>query len=304
MNNVIVTAYFDIGRKDFVAIPRTNNQYIDYFKFWARIRNEMIIYTQPEFADTIFSIRKEYGLEKKTKIISVENIYDIDRDLYERMKIASSNDYFLGSRILPNATSNNAEYSYLMLLKSYFMEEASKLCPANSFISWVDFGFNHLTGIHKRSEDFDFEWLPSVPESKITVFSLKEYDDKPIFEIVRTLEDYMIGTVIICPNEYCKILRKKYWDAMSVLLKVGLIDDDQLILLMAYISDKSIFNYVICDWNEQFIKTTDINFSINKKKTPSWFRTIVIRYHKFKKYRKVLKRSNRINKIRIRSLYK
>ena len=304
MNNIIVTAYFDIGRKDFVAIPRTNNQYFEYFKFWARIKNEMIVFTQPEFKETIYNIRKKYNLEAKTQIVTIDNIYDIDRQLFNRMKIVAGNKYFLEARLLPNATSNTPEYSYLMLLKSYFMEKASKMCPKDSIISWVDFGFNHSTGIHKKSEDFDFLWEPNVSNSKITVFSLKEYDKKPIFEIVRTLEDYMIGTVIICPKDCCQTLKELYWGAMNSLLDVGMIDDDQLILLMSFLKNEPLFDVIICNWNEQFIKTTDRNFQLNHKKTASAFRRLIIRYHRHKKCRKLLRRSNGINTKRIKALYK
>ena len=35
----IVTAYFDIGRGNWNNSERGNNKYINYFKFWARIKN-------------------------------------------------------------------------------------------------------------------------------------------------------------------------------------------------------------------------------------------------------------------------
>lgn len=34
----IVTAYFDIGRNKWKGFERGNNKYINYFKFWARIK--------------------------------------------------------------------------------------------------------------------------------------------------------------------------------------------------------------------------------------------------------------------------
>ena len=57
----LITAYFDIGRGEFDGnYARGNNKYIDYFKFWARMKNDVIIYTQPEFKDEILEIREGY----------------------------------------------------------------------------------------------------------------------------------------------------------------------------------------------------------------------------------------------------
>ena len=54
----LITAYFDIGRGEFDGnYARGNNKYIDYFKFWARMKNDVIIYKQAEFKDVSFDIR-------------------------------------------------------------------------------------------------------------------------------------------------------------------------------------------------------------------------------------------------------
>ncbi|CBL05387.1 Bacterial protein of unknown function (HtrL_YibB) [Megamonas hypermegale ART12/1] len=63
----IVTAYFDINRKNWKGFERSNNDYINYFKFWARIKNNLIVYTSKEFVEDILNIRKNFGLEKIRK---------------------------------------------------------------------------------------------------------------------------------------------------------------------------------------------------------------------------------------------
>ena len=51
--NTLVSAFFSIGRENFKEIPRTNNQYIEYFKRWARIKNDLIFFCEdPNLANT------------------------------------------------------------------------------------------------------------------------------------------------------------------------------------------------------------------------------------------------------------
>ena len=72
----LVTAFFDIGREGFVSIPRSNEKYFNYFRFWSRIKNNLIVYTDSESRDKVLQIRKEFNLEDKTKVIVIDDIYD------------------------------------------------------------------------------------------------------------------------------------------------------------------------------------------------------------------------------------
>lgn len=40
----IVTAYFNIGREKWKGYERGDNKYINYFDFWAKIKNNIIVY--------------------------------------------------------------------------------------------------------------------------------------------------------------------------------------------------------------------------------------------------------------------
>ena len=46
----LVTAFFDIGRSSFPIYARSNDRFFDYFYFWARIQNDLIVYCAPEDA--------------------------------------------------------------------------------------------------------------------------------------------------------------------------------------------------------------------------------------------------------------
>ena len=82
----LVTAYFDINRKNWTGFERDSNKYINYFNFWAKIKNKLIIYTQPQFAEKLYNIRKSFNLEKQTQIITIDNPIDYNKDLYQKIK--------------------------------------------------------------------------------------------------------------------------------------------------------------------------------------------------------------------------
>ena len=45
MEITIISAFFDINRKDWYGFNRSRTEYLQYFKFWARIKNKLVIFT-------------------------------------------------------------------------------------------------------------------------------------------------------------------------------------------------------------------------------------------------------------------
>ncbi len=243
----VVTAFFDIGRDKFKAIPRDNSKYFNNFKFWARLQNNLIVYTSSEFEKEIYQIREEFGMKDKTKVIVIDDITNIEPMIYKRMIEVSKNKHFINFRFLPNATSNIPLYSYLMLLKSWFMSDAVNKNLTTDLVAWIDFGFNHGGDLYINPKDFAFEWKYEFT-NKIHLFYYKELDEKPIFETVRRLNDSIMGCLIVVPQKLCGELWQLNKDAMITLNKVGLSDDDQLIQLMSYRENPSIFEIEESEW--------------------------------------------------------
>ena len=81
----IVSAFFDIGRGNYATFQRSNDKYFEYFKFWARIQNELIVYCDPENVGRIEEIRRQFGLEEKTTVIPC-NIMEIEPDILKKWK--------------------------------------------------------------------------------------------------------------------------------------------------------------------------------------------------------------------------
>ena len=282
MNEItLVTAFFDIGRKNYKRYPRSNEDYLEYFSVWARMNNKVIVYTNSDMAKKVIEVRRKYGLESKTIVIEVNNETEIEKELYDKMYLISQNNEFLNFRFIHDALSNNAKYDYVMLLKYWCLKDVVQKGYASGMVAWIDFGFNHGDKCYVNPEEFNFTWKTNLNNQKIHLFSLHELDDTPIFKHVMKLDDSLMGAPIILPDFLCD----KFWNlvklSMESLIRVGFIDDDQLLILMAYRENKELFEIHISDWFLPLKENGGEHLTVRKKEKVN--RKISLK-HKIKHY--------------------
>lgn len=243
----IVTAFFDIGRKDFKSIPRSNEKYVEYFKFWARIKNNLIVYTDSVMAESVKKVRKEFGLLNKTKVIIIDDISTIEPEILEKMQLIEKNKYFLSFRYYENATENNSLYNYVMLLKSWCIKDSVEKGYAKGQIAWLDFGYNHGGKIFTNEKEFDFEWKYKFAD-KITYFINNKLNDEPIFYLIQSFNLSIMGAPFIVPD----YLAREHWNLMKQsleeLINCGFMDDDQILMIMSYRKKPEIFDLKNSNW--------------------------------------------------------
>lgn len=252
MSNIkIVTAFFDIGRKDFEKFPRSNQQYFDYFKFWARIQNELVVYCAPENVDVIIKIRQNYGLADKTTVIPIDDVFSIEPKMYQKMLEIENDVSFQDFRYRYHDPTNYADYDYIVLLKTYFMNEVAKRSKDYDYIAWIDFGFNHGGEVYTCSDDFDFLWDEDFPQ-KVRLFCLNDPQKLSLIDSLQFQYDCVMGCTIVSPKSLCSTLWESNKRAMLSLIDNGVIDDDQHIMLMAYKMDTEMFYIKIGNWFADF----------------------------------------------------
>lgn len=275
MSITLVTAFFNIGRENFKAIPRTDDTYLKNFKFWARIQNRLVVYTDKYMAEKVKEIRNEYGVLNKTEIIVIDDIGLIEPEILNRMLEVEKDYWFNRIRILPNATSNIARYSYLMLLKTWFLADAAKRGLIEDTAAWIDFGFNHGGKLYTNPEEFAFKWEHDFSH-KIHLFYYKKIDAKPAFEMVRRLCDSIMGCIYVLPGDMCQELWKLTKDAMLHLLAVGLYDDDQMLLLMAYRAKPESFEMHQSDWFLPLSEYSSQKLTMRRYGKRPWYKQVII----------------------------
>ena len=256
----LVTAFFPVNRENWKHFERTTQKYVDFFKFWARIKNDLIIYTSSELAEEVMQIRKNFNREN-TKVVTVDNLMEKEPEMYESLLTVSKNGYSTQFRLKPNNPESwNPNYNYIMHMKYWCLNDASKNFDNDHMLAWIDFGFNHGGEFYLDSNDFDFLWEVDLSK-KIHIFLRHDLDDKPIYDICRRMDTYIQGSLIISPASLWRELFTIYKSQVEALSDVGLMDDDQTILLMSYRKNPTIFEtHGPCEWHSQIALTSNKTF--------------------------------------------
>ena len=81
----LVTAFYPIDRGEWTGkAQRSDDKYFKYFQHWARIHNDLVVYTTPENAERIRQIRLSFG-RTNTQVYIVNDLEDIDKSMYTLM---------------------------------------------------------------------------------------------------------------------------------------------------------------------------------------------------------------------------
>lgn len=259
---ILVTAFFDIGREAYTVYSRTNEEYFDYFDFWACIENRLIVYCEPENEEKIRLIREKYHREGETMVVPIANIKAIEPKIYERMKAVEQNKRFVRFRYYSDALSNKADYNYLMMLKYWFLWDAtSRYKDQNAHFVWLDFGYNHGNAYYLDKSDFNFKWTYDFDE-KINLFCLSDPDAVSSIDSLQFQNDCIIGHTVVCTREISEKLWGYVKEMIEALLALDCMDDDQQLLLMAYKAHKEEFTIRICDWFHDIELCSDHKFCV------------------------------------------
>lgn len=264
----IVTAFFDVGRGKWQGeFQRSVEEYLAYFKFWARIRNKMVIYAEPQVAKEAMEIRRAFGLQDRTVVIPIDDVTSLEPTIYKTMEEVLANPTVVKFRKRPqNPESYNPAYTYITNMKIWFLKNTVEKNLAQETLAWVDFGYNHGGTYYTNPEEFDFLW--TYPFSrKIHFFTLEELDDIPIFELVRTMKTYFSAGIMIVPDILCHRLWELFQENIFHLLACDLCDDEQTVMLMAYRQSPELFSiHRIYGWFEPWKKFGGEHLSVKVKK--------------------------------------
>ena len=154
----IITAFFDIGRGNWQGkMQRSNEKYFEYFEFWARIKNKIVVYTEPQYKQKVLDIRRKYGLLDRTEVIAIENKTELDGEVYKAINQALKNPLAQSFRVEQDHPKvYNPDYNYVTYLKFYFMSQAVKSGFCQNMCAWMDFGYNKGGHFYTNVEDFDY----------------------------------------------------------------------------------------------------------------------------------------------------
>ena len=245
MNDItIVTAFFDIGRGEWSPdkglphyLQRTNDTYLQRFGHMAKLENDMVVYTSKDMVDEIKYLRQD----RPTEILTLD-FPESFKLLREEIKKVQTNPEYQ-AKINPMQVKNpeywNADYVLVNALKSAFVNRALQSNAIETdLVAWLDFGYcrdESTLGGNKR-------WQYPFDKNKIHLFNIKEWVDGTIIQDVISNNDvHITGPCIVAGRELWPILEGLVHHSLNELFKNGLVDDDQTLLLMAYLQKPEFF---------------------------------------------------------------
>lgn len=232
----IVTAFVDIGRDKWEGVK--NNQlippyikrdtatYFERFERLTKLKNDIVCFTETKFFDKIKSIRKDITL------IDIDNLKEDHKFLLQTIDHIQQEPAFIKFVTRPSAPEYwSSSYVLINFLKSHFVQfavENNLIKTTNA--AWIDFGYVRNEVYCPQNKTWFFD-----TKDKINIFACNPYTHTvPIFEIVRNGSVYIQGCHIVAPLNKWNTLKQLINISMSQLIDVGLVDDDQTLLLMSY----------------------------------------------------------------------
>ncbi len=252
MNNItIVTAFYDIGRENWIYYNRDTSYYFECFERLCQLKNKIIVFSQIKFKPQFDKIISE---KKSDLVVIYEEIFETNRDLLEKIKKSQENLQNMGGLCNDGKPPEYwcPEYILVNYLKSYFCLSAiEQISDIDDMVSWIDFGY-----VKKQKQ---------IPESKIWRY---DFDDKihlwnildipkqlNILDTIKNNTVYIQGCHIVASKSKWYYLNKLMNNQLNKLLLDSLIDDDQTLLLLSYKSNPQEFilhkeniDYQDLDW--------------------------------------------------------
>lgn len=246
----IVTAFYDIGRGDWSMnvqknggplphyLQRSVDKYIDHFTRMCEIDTEIIVYTSPDIAPRLAAI------SPNVKVVEYD-YFNIHQELRDKIEAIQTSPEFI-KKINPYQVRNpeywSKDYVGVTSLKAFYVADAyERGLITNEFASWVDFGYCRDAEHIPLSKKWEYDFTPG----KMHYFNYRD----PILTqakqqaalAVQNNVVFIIGGVFVAQKEQWQTLAIDMKEALEYLMNLGLVDDDQGLLLMAYFKNPDMY---------------------------------------------------------------
>ena len=268
-NITIVTAFFDIGRGNLphmfrgrilpVHQHRSTETYFEYFRNLAQLKNDMVIYTTKDFAERINNIRKEYDLDGRTSVMVLPSyLPETYSEIREKIQKIMDSEEFWSKVTNPHLIEYwHVDYVLINIFKSLYVSHAINSNMVNDDLAaWIDFGYCRSPDTIPEPK----QWKYPFDANKIHLFNMRNIEpDRSIDDIIYTGDVYTQGCHIVAGKEMWPLFMHLMLRSLNTLVDNNLIDDDQTLMLMSYLSKPELFELRRNDPNDWFRIFKDYN---------------------------------------------
>lgn len=237
MNDItIVTAFFDIDRDKWKVFPRDINEYFEYFERMCKLHNQIIVFTELKFKEKIEEIKNR---TKKDLIIFYEDIFERNQNLLDRISKVQNSEQFKNGLTVPFCPEYwEPRYVLVNFLKSYFVCQAiDRVKNISDTVAWIDFGY-------LRTEEAlpdNLNWQYNFTDKIHLLYRKPITDNISIVNAIKTNDVYIFGSPIISNKRKWKKFNGYMNFIMETVLNNNLIDDDQGLHLICYLTYRDDF---------------------------------------------------------------
>ncbi len=254
----VVTAFFDIDRAQWregefkdSRFQRTVDDYFAMFARLAKLKNQMVVFTEPHLVARALELRRANGLEDRTAIVAISNLFE--SDLVAPVKAAVERrmtDLFRHWVVKPESPEyRESRYVLVNALKAAFVCAALDLGLVDApQVAWIDFGYCRDDQRFDPAEPWRFD-----AGGKINLFHIVALDDTPITRVVRYGTVYFQGCHIVGPAQAWPAFAAEMSFNLAALLACDLVDDDQTLLLMAWRKSPESYRIHAIDSKDWFV---------------------------------------------------
>lgn len=258
-----VTAFYDIGRDNWLSFRRTFDTYLEHFKPYI----DMMTKTDPALCEMIIFIDEKYfnTIQKLTEGVSNIILVQINKDFMDTQipiwKTLEKEGEIMQSDMYKNLIANRIQfpehndpkYTLINHAKIDFVNIAITMRPDFEYFCWTDFGYFQGDKNRIPQNTLDISLFDSKTVNYTLINPLDD-NDKDVIYTLSIAPERIGGFFFFGHKDILKVYQKLYHHVHAELQKNNIVDDDQHIALRCYYQAPELFTlHYLGGWHKALV---------------------------------------------------
>jgi hypothetical protein len=255
-SNLLVSAYFDIGRSQWSYFSRSSDQYMRNIATVLTLRNPMVFFTSPDKAEGIVAARRAAGLMDRTMVVAhdlhcASQAWMLPAMLETMCSPETLARLWTFNQGLEIPELQQPWYNVITWMKAGVMRAAASLphpALASRSVTWLDAGCHYPTCEDSWLRDAYISPAPWARTGRLRVTTIGEQSDEmaqmsPV-EWTRRHYTIFMGGAFGATREHIGPLMMTWQDTAHWMLLRGVVGSDQSVLSFMWARHPDLFDPV------------------------------------------------------------
>jgi hypothetical protein len=246
MDYCFVTAFYEIGRKNWQHYKRSQDEYLEYFCLLAQMQIPLVVFIDQQYYEIVKTICSD--LRPKNMFTNIVPIDDgflnknikswsyveqerkiMNSELYKR--VIFHRKHCPETHIPEYTCVNHAKIDYIKYAIENILNDDVK------YVGWIDFGYIRKSKDMPHDKVFVYDKLKNNHINMIYNNQIDEFDSDPYFTLIFAPEK-ILGGFLFGSKENLLKYWETYHNTVQKLHRIGIADDDQAIVINAFTHQK------------------------------------------------------------------